>query len=349
MEIGPKRIQEGKATSEEDMRKWSELTEAEQNRLKRAQRTRENRRGRKRPAQLPNKLARTAAFAPRRNGLITDSKFERTYVVAGGSVIHVSGRELGSQHRDAIYALFRLCPKCVSVANPNYDAAQPESALNAKTRIHYETRTTWRELIRTLGNTAHPNNLLTLLQIFEELQKVVIRVQRGNPFEVLGANDAGNLNGPGMSENIITRIVWHGAELDSVVEIYYGEWIRNTFEANHLVSLNADVQFRLKNDHAKSFWPYIDSQVHHHFVDEDTLAGLAGRNLWSEGEDSATRSDFRKKCKRAFDDMKKAGGLQDYEIETLGKGRRKSRRYHYIHALPRQMEMDISYGDNPLV
>ena len=329
------------------MRKWSELTQAERNRLKRAQRTRENRRHRKKPAQVPNKLARTAAFAPRKNGLITDSKFERTYVVSGGSVVHVSGRELGSQHRDAIYALFRLCPKCVSVPNPSFDPRRPESSLNPRVRIHYDTRTTWRELIRTMGNTAHPNNLLTLLQIFEELQKVVIRVQRGNPFEILRANEAGDIGGPGMSENIITKIVWHGAALDSAVEIHYGEWIRNTFEANRLVSLNADVQFRLKNDHAKSFWPYIDSQVHHHFVDEDTLAGLAGRDLWGEGEDSATRSDFRKKCKRAFDNMKKAGGLHDYEIETLGKGQRKSRRYHYIHALPRQMELDIFYGGNP--
>ena len=87
-----------------------------------------------------------------------------------------------AQHRDAIYALFRLCPKCVSVSNPSFDANRPESPHNPKTRIHYETRATWRELIRTMGNTAHPNNLLTLLQIFEELQKVVIRVQRGNPF-----------------------------------------------------------------------------------------------------------------------------------------------------------------------
>lgn len=329
-------------------RKWHELTEAEQNRLKRAKRTRENRRGRKKPAQVPNKLARTAAFAPRKNGLNTDSKFERTYVVPGGSVIHVSGRELGSQHRDAIYALFRLCPKKVSVPNPGYNAELNDSPANTKFRVHYETHTTWRELIRTLGNTAHPNNLLTLLQVFEDLQKVVIRVQRGNPFCVLGANEAGKIGGPGMSENIITKIIWHGAGLDSQVEIYYGEWIRNTFEATHLVSLNADVQFKLMNDHAKSFWPYIDSQVHHHFVDEDALAALAGRDLWDESETSATRSDFRKKCKRAFDDMKKAGGLDVYEIEILGKGRRKSRRYHYLHALPRQMEMKIPQIDNAI-
>jgi len=110
----------------------------------------------------------------------------------------------------------------------------------------------------------------------------------------------------------------------------------------HLVSLNADVQFALKSDHAKSFWPYIDSQNSHNFVDEDMLAALAGRNLWTAPETSATRSQFRKDCRQAFDDMVLAGGLKSWREEVRGKGRRKSRRYHYVHALERQMELGLA-------
>jgi len=67
-----------------------------------------NRRGRAHPANVPAKLTRTSAFAPKRRGLITDSSFRRVYLVPKQSVIEVSGRELGSQHRDAMYALFRV-------------------------------------------------------------------------------------------------------------------------------------------------------------------------------------------------------------------------------------------------
>jgi hypothetical protein len=81
-----------------------ELSEAEKKRLERVG----GRRGRKRPAKVPARLVRTSAFAPKRRGLITDSDFERLYVVRGHSVVRVSGRELGSQHRDALYAVFRL-------------------------------------------------------------------------------------------------------------------------------------------------------------------------------------------------------------------------------------------------
>src|SRR3954453_9557923 len=84
------------------------LSEAEIRRLERLERTRANKRGRKNPVVVPARLARTSAFAPKRRNLITDSKFRRAYVVPGHSYIEVSGRELGSQHWDALYAVFRM-------------------------------------------------------------------------------------------------------------------------------------------------------------------------------------------------------------------------------------------------
>src|SRR3954463_9466224 len=72
------------------------LSDAEIRRLERLERTRANKRGRKNPAAVPARLARTSAFAPKRRNLITDSKFRRTYIVPGHSYIEVAGRELGS-------------------------------------------------------------------------------------------------------------------------------------------------------------------------------------------------------------------------------------------------------------
>ena len=96
-----------------------------------------------------------------------------------------------------------------------------------------------------------------------------------------------------------------------------------------LVSLNAEVQFRLKSDHAKTFWPYIDSMNNHFYVDEDTLAALAGRDLWGDKETKTTWGQFRKDCKQAFDDMVRAEGLASWTFELMGVGRIKKRRYLY--------------------
>ena len=324
--------------------KPKKLSEAEIKRLERLERTRQNRRGRRQPAPVPAKLARTSAFAPKRRGLNTDSNFRRTYVVPGHSVVEVSGRELGSQHRDALYALFRLKPQRLELPNPNHDPDRPAYSSNSRQYVVYETRTTWRSLIRTLGRTEHPNNLLSLLEVFRELQSCVVRVQEGDPDQILAATRRGQLGGPGLQSNIVQTILWDGVELDSPVTVRYGEWVRRMIEKSRLVSLNADVQFKLRSDHAKNFWPYIDSMVNHTFIDEDMLAALAGRDLWSEAENSATRAQFRKDCRQAFDDMVRAGGLRSWTIEPRGQGRRKTRRYHYIHALPRQIEFELASG-----
>src|SRR5271154_425674 len=91
-----------------------ELSDEERARLQRFRRARENRRGRPNPAILPGRLARTPAFAPRRQKLSSDADFERVYVVRPHTVVQVSGRELGSQHRDALYAIFRVRARRIS-------------------------------------------------------------------------------------------------------------------------------------------------------------------------------------------------------------------------------------------
>jgi hypothetical protein len=322
------------------------LSEAEIRRLKRLEHARANRRGRKNPAAVPARLARTSAFAPKRRNLITDSKFRRTYIVPGHSYVEVAGRELGSQHRDALYAVFRLKPRRIQVPNPGYDPRLPASYTgNGRTLVIYETQTTWRELVKTLGLSEHPNNLLTLLTVYEELQTVVMRVQEGDPEKILEASRRGMLGGPGIQSNIIDTIAWDGVNLDSRVTVRYGAWVREMIEKACLVSLNADVQFALVSDHAKSFWPYIDSMAGHTYVDETMLAALVGRDLWAEGETSATRAQFRKDCRQAFQDMKRAGGLRSFRIEITGTGRKKGRRYHYEHALPRQIELGLDAQD----
>jgi hypothetical protein len=318
------------------------LTEEELARLERKKRTVQNRRGRKNPAVMPDRLARTSAFAPRRQGLITDSNFLQMYEVPGYSVVEVRGRELGSQHRDAIYALFRLKPKKVSVPNPEYR----RNSLQRPIKTHYETETTWRTLLKIMGRTEHVNNLLSLLQILGEIRQVSFIIHQGSSLvemERIHAQRKARLlpDTRGGLSSIITGIDWDGAQLDSAVKVTYGATVLEMIEMAHLVSINADVQFRLKSDYAKTFWPFIDSQPNFNYMDEEKLAQLAGRKLWSEAETSATRAQFRKECRQAFTDMQSAGGLKEWREEITGSGRTKSRRYHYQHAKLRQMELDL--------
>ncbi len=299
------------------------LTEAERKRLEKFKNTR----GRKQPAKIPARLARTSAFAPRRTSLDTDSKFERLYVVPGHSVIRVSGRELGTQHRDTIYAVFRLPHNVVKTRREGASSALPWSKI-------YETRTTWRDLLVAMKRSAHTNNLMTLMEVFEDIKKVAFTIFEGPQEEVLRALKARDMvalgaNGRGGMGSLIDSVEWKGLTLDSEVVVRYGDWSAAMLDRAKLVSLNAEVQFKLKSDHAKTFWPYIDSMNNHFYVDEDTLAALAGRDLWGDKETKTTRGQFRKDCKQAFDDMVRAEGLASWTSEVTGVGRIKKRRYLY--------------------
>ena len=313
------------------------LTPAEIKRIERFKRINDNRRNRKNPSSVPAKLTRTSAFTPRRRGLNTDSRFNHLYIVPKHSVIRVSGRELGSHHRDALYVVFRLKRKTVVVAD--------DTAPIGRTNL-YQTQTTWRELLTKADRTHHTNNIMILMRTFEEIKQVVMTVYEGNPEHLLEEFKRGTLpDAKGAMGNIIHDIQWDGLGLDDRVIIQYGSWTADMITKGNLVSMNTEVQVKLKSDHAKTFWPYIDSQNNHTFVDESMLGFLSGRDLWNERETSASRAQFRKDCKKAFDDMVKAGGLVEWRSEVRGSGQKKTRRYHYTHALPRQIELDFDTAD----
>jgi hypothetical protein len=317
------------------------LTEPEKARLARFERARENRRGRKNPAVMPGRLARTSAFAPRRQRLSTDADFQRVYVVKPHTVVQVSGRELGSQHRDALYAIFRVRARRISEANPHYVPGTASNPITGPVRlIYYLTETTWRELLHATGRTPHVNNLGTLLRSFEEMRSVSFRVFQGDFDAYEAALKKGRLLGAGFSDNLVNRIDWSGVSLDSSVTVRYGEWVKEMFEAKSLVSLNGDVYFKLKSDYAKSFWPFIDSQNSYTYVDIPVLADLAGRAYAEEA--TKKRVKFREDVRQAFEDMVNAGGLASWRCEEIGTGRRKSHRYHYVHALERQGTFNLA-------
>lgn len=311
------------------LKRPDELSEAEKKRLERVG----ARRGRNRPSKVPARLVRTSAFAPKRRGLITDSNFERLYVVRGHSVVRVSGRELGSQHRDALYAVFRLKHESEVIK----DDASPVGY-----KRYLRVDTTWRELLTCMGLTQHVNNIAALHFTFEDIKKVVVTVYEGNEEALLEQYRQGKLpRTKGKMGNMLHDVEWTGLGLDDKVRVYYGEWSATMVMEAKLVSLNADVQFALSSDYAKSFWPYIDSFQRHTWVDEERLAELVGRDLWGERETAETRRDFRSKCRKAFDDMVKSKGLRSWSVEVRGSGRRKSHRYHYEHGLSDQLELPM--------
>nr|WP_183750117.1 hypothetical protein [Pseudochelatococcus contaminans] len=327
-----------RGSAEDDM--TGELSEVERKRLERDRRTRQNRRGRRNPAPVPAKLTRTSAFAPKRRGII-DSNIERIFYVPGQSVVQVRGGELGSLHRDVIYALFRLKERMATLRIPNPDAPLNGTLHGVPTHFEViEVVTTWRELLKAQGLTQHVNNLLTQKQVFQDLRQVVITIYEGNPDQIMEKLHRGRLGGRGMITGIIDTVEWDGVNLDSKVKVRFGRGVLAAFRTKNLVSLNAEVQFALKSDYAKSFWPYIDSKPTHLFVDETMLASLVDREVYGERETDSTRSQFRKDCRQAFDDMVRAGGLKEWTIELLGAGKRKIRRYHYKHALPRKIEQE---------
>lgn len=326
------------------------LTEAEERRLARDKRTRLNRRGRKDPSAVPARLTRTSAFAPRRYGTV-NANMERIFHVPGHSVVLVKGGELGSVHRDMIYALFRLKSKLANsrVRNP----LAPENGTTDGIPTHIdvvESVLSWRDLLLTMNKTQHANNILTMVNVMEELRSITMTIYDGDPDEVMRRLGAGRMpHGRGQITGVIDGVEWDGIQLDSKVKVRWGRTVMTAFRTRALVSLNAEVQFALKSEYAKSFWPFIDSNPTHVYIDETMLASLISYDLFGDGDTNAKRSQFRKDCRQAFDDMVKAGGLRHYTIEELGNGRMKMRRYHYKHALPTaaekpQMQLDLLAG-----
>jgi hypothetical protein len=340
-EEGPGNGRDAEAVSgnQRDVSDGKNLTEDEIKRLERFKRARENCRGRQNPAIVPSRLARTSAFAPRKKNLSNDADFQRVYVVRPHTVVQVSGRELGSQHRDALYAIFRVRARRISETNPHHIPGSAGSLTSAAKVVYYLTDTTWRDLLLATGRTLHVNNLGTLLRSFEEMRSVSFRVYQGDFDAYEAAMTNGRLPGAGFSDNLINRIEWSGITLDAKVTVRYGEWVKDMFEARSLVSLNGEVYFKLRSDYAKSFWPFIDSQNGYSYVDVATLADLAGRDY--SAEPTEKRRKFLEDIRQAMDDMVSAGGLASWRREDIGSGRKKGYRYHYVHALERQGALDL--------
>jgi hypothetical protein len=303
------------------------LSKVEEDRLKRLQRTRplgseKKPRSSKRPSRVPTDLARTSAFAPRVVDLAAGD-FQRVYVVDGGSIVEVRGRELGSQHRDALYALFRLPTRNVKM-----------TLQDGRTETVFESQGRWGDILEAQGLTRHVNNLLTVLRTLEDIKSVNIRVYEGTVEDYEKARESRRLAGKGFSENLLTRIDWDGVTLDSRVTVRYGEWVKKMFSARNIIQIS-ESYFRLNSDYAKSIWPYIDSQPIIEHLDEEIIGCLVHCDVIREN--SERRGKFRQTCKKAFDDMVRAGCLKGYRItEVKGPGRMRLRRYWFDTAQPRQ-------------
>lgn len=312
-------------------------------RLDRFERTRVNRRGRRVPAVMPAKLTRTSAFAPRKKNLSANADFVRVYAVRPHSVIEVRGRELGSQHRDALVALFRTRAARFEMRNPKWrddaDFRVPRQL------VYYETATTWRALLQSTGRTAHVNNLGTLLRSLEELRSVSFRVFSGTFEQYEAGSKGGRLAGAGFSDTLISNIEWDGVSLDARLTVRYGQWVKDMFEAKSLVSVDADVYFRLRSDYAKAIWPYIDGKPTHSWISVADAAALCGEEY--ANVTTKRRVKLREELRQAFEDLVEAGGLAEWNCDTVGRGRGKTYRYCWTHAKPRQAELNLLGTPDP--
>jgi hypothetical protein len=264
---------------------------------------------RTRSSQVPTDLARTSAFAPYRN--LSKSTVKRAFVV-DNSVVEVEGQELGVQHRDALYALFRLDKQSVRV---KAEVDSPNLPLMPDIVV---TRTTWRMLLHAMNMHEHKTNLKTVLKTFEQLRATNIRVFEGGLDEYRRAEAAGDLAaGVGRSQSILRDITWEGNKLDNVVVIEYGHVLRNLKALTQI----RPVYFELKTDYAKSILPFLDSHPETNQVSETDIALLLNRDL-STGSYSQV-SKFRDRARAAFEDMQRCGALKDVQIEETWVDRRK--------------------------
>jgi len=311
----------------------------------RDQRSTQNRRGRTNPSKVPAKLTRTSAFLPQSTNLITDSNFEKVYIVPGYSVLKIKGRELGYQHRDALYTLFRVTP---STAIPHEFKTSISKAIR-QNEIYLCAQATWRELLELSGVTSHVNNIRTLKDLLQDFQQVIFEEIEGNHEEILEKQKQGRLGGKGSSIPILTKISWSGDGLDDMVTVIYGESVQRAFRDRYLVSLDFEVQQKLTSGYAKSIWPFIDGQPNFTYIPEDTIAALIGVKIWEDealpnGKTrpaSNVRRDFRSKCRKAMKDIQEQGGIREWNVVLDRKKGRKTHIYHYTHAKTRQLELQI--------
>ena len=272
-------------------------------------------------AKVPTDLARTSAFAPRRAGLKTQS-FRRTYIV-GDSIVEVEGRELGTQHRDALYALLKLEPRSVHMK-----AEEPGLPMMNFVLV----QVTWREMLHALNLNEHKTNLRTVLNVFEQLRSVNIRVFAGGIETYRRSEEAGELpDGEGFSDNLLGKIHWQGKSLDSTLTVQYGDWLREVIRTD-FVGLRPEY-FSLKSDYAKTLLPFIESNPDKCTLGEAEIGELVDRDIRNESRQQLFK--FRTYVDAAFKDMQRVGALASFQVEEVWEGRKKFMRYSWERSVRR--------------
>ena len=313
----------------------------------REQRSAQNRRGRKNPSKVPAKLTRTSAFLPQSTNLITDSDFEKVYIVPGHSILRISGRELGVQHRDALYTLFRVTPS--TAIPPEFKDLVAQAV--RENEVYLCAQASWRELLELSDVSPHVNNIRTLKNLLQDFQKVIFEEIEGKPEDILERQKQGKIGGKGSSIPILSRLEWSGDGLNDTVTVIYGESVQKAFRDRCLVSLDFEVQLKLTSGYAKSIWPFIDGQPNYTYLPEDTIAALIGIDIWTDEAlvdgkirpASNLRRDFRKKCRKAFKDMQDQGGIREWSVnkDKKRKDGLKTHTYYYTHGKTRQLELQM--------
>lgn len=291
----------------------------ERDRLERALKRHPGYRGRTKPACLLPALARTSAFAPRSRDLDRTAGNMRLYEIPNVNVVKVSGPELGIQHRMLLMALLRHHVNIIDLADRGMVAV---------------VSVTWRDLLKGMNKTVHPNNIDTYVNALRDLDTAEITVWRGT-WNQYQAEDFGYAveKDVGFSAPIIRAVGFTGLKPDDEVRIHFGADAARDFKDGNLVSVDANIFFRLRSDYAKSLWPVIDGHKNFFFLHESTIAGYLGLDLsrmgWREWQ------TFRRSTERAFEAMKAAGGLEKWRLEHEGRvGKREQRKYVFTRPLP---------------
>lgn len=283
---------------------------------------------RRRPAVVPDFLARTNAFEPRTRDLSRAPDFERIYRSPQTEPIRVRGRQLGGHHRALLYALLRENP-----------VAAPAGAIgNAAPCVTVVTD--WRALLDTMGVQPHGNNIITKHKVLLELRQAELcldisgwdenRSQAAGPHAV---------DAEGFSTPLITGVDCAGLCLDDRVRVEFGSAVASAFQTRHLVSLDVDQFFKLRQEAARILWAIIDGRQEFYFLHETTIAGLLNRDL--EALTARERQKFRETVTRAFKELEATKAIVDWQpVDGGRRGRLRMRKFEFW----RQIKDDTSKG-----
>ncbi|MDE4063863.1 hypothetical protein [Phaeobacter gallaeciensis] len=274
----------------------------------------------RKPAKVPTELARSGMFRPTKQYL-NQQTTSYTLEVGNWAKISVVGKELGIAHKDTLMAVFRQNARTIMDNSP--ESSQIEKwGIAAKTKsVVY---TTWRGLLQAQNKSAHVNNITTQAGLLEDLSSLIVsfRIHEGRR---------------GGGSGSLIEVLFDGFELDSRVQISYGQHVKQIMAAKQIVYLDAEAYYTLKSDYAKAFFSFIDSQPNNSWVDESILAQIVGRDIWRENWQQ--RGDFRKYCVRAFNDFEASGYLRNVQRVPYKSGKNTCFRFEYEFCKPKQKDL----------